>query len=222
MILYFDFDGTIAETSGGISRAIQMAFQAHHLPQPTLEAVKSKMGFPLSQILASLAEGKSFSSEEMAQLIQTYRKFYAKIAADYIHLYEGMGEVIKSCAQHGDKMAIVTNKVTKGAQADAQNVGLSDYFEVIVGSDMVEMEKPSAHPLMKAREFLKVPDSEKGLVIGDSSADILMAKNDGLPSVGVTWGSKSEAVLKEAGAAYIAHTPQELLEIIQNFRVEKR
>ncbi|QCE33068.1 HAD family hydrolase [Acetobacteraceae bacterium] len=217
MILYFDFDGTIADTAEGIARAIALAFEVYDLSPPSLEAVKGRMGFPLSEILASLSERK-LSQPEIENLIQTYRKCYHEISGHYISLFEGMGGVVKECAAISDGMAIVTNKASTAAAQDVQNIGLSEYFNVIVGSDMVEMPKPAPDPLKVARNLLGVEAFEKGLVIGDSSADIQMAKADGLPSVGVTWGSKSFDVLKKAGATYLAKTPQELLKIVQTFK----
>ena len=49
------------------------------------------------------------------------------------------------------------------------------------------------------------------LYIGDSNVDIQTAKNAGLRNVGVSWGFRSVAELRAAGANYIASTPLEIL-----------
>jgi len=49
--------------------------------------------------------------------------------------------------------------------------------------------------------------------VGDTKTDMQTAKAAGLTAIGVTWGFRDEAELKEHGADYIIHNPQELLKI---------
>jgi phosphoglycolate phosphatase len=44
---------------------------------------------------------------------------------------------------------------------------------------------------------------------------MITAKNAGLTAVGVTWGYRSEEILREAGADFIVHTPHEILELFR-------
>ena len=53
-----------------------------------------------------------------------------------------------------------------------------------------------------------------------SDVDIYTGHNAGMQSIGVTWGFRSEALLREAGADYICHTAQELLALLEGMCAE--
>ena len=53
-------------------------------------------------------------------------------------------------------------------------------------------------------------------MIGDSNVDFYTAQNAGMTHIGVSWGYRDEASLRELGATRIAHDPDELLEIIKS------
>ena len=57
--------------------------------------------------------------------------------------------------------------------------------------------------------------SEEAVYIGDSEVDLQTAKNSGLLPIAVTWGFRDEELLRELGAKHVAHTPGEVLEIIE-------
>ena len=54
---------------------------------------------------------------------------------------------------------------------------------------------------------------EETTLIGDADVDMMTAKNAGMLPIGVSWGYRSEDVLKKAGAAYVAANSEELYRI---------
>jgi phosphoglycolate phosphatase len=52
------------------------------------------------------------------------------------------------------------------------------------------------------------------LYIGDSNTDMKTGINAGMETVGVLWGFRDEAELRENGAKYIVRTPQEILKLL--------
>ena len=57
--------------------------------------------------------------------------------------------------------------------------------------------------------------AEETVYVGDSDVDVITARNAGISCVAVCWGFRPEECLQEAGAQHIAHTPDELLEMIK-------
>ena len=55
---------------------------------------------------------------------------------------------------------------------------------------------------------------DRRFMVGDAVSDVRAAKENGLISVGVAWGHQSEARLLKAGVDRMAHTPEELLELV--------
>ncbi|MDE6515584.1 MAG: HAD-IA family hydrolase, partial [Bacteroidales bacterium] len=49
------------------------------------------------------------------------------------------------------------------------------------------------------------------LYVGDSAVDMETARRSGIPSIGVLWGFRPEAELREAGARYLVSSPSDIL-----------
>jgi phosphoglycolate phosphatase len=55
---------------------------------------------------------------------------------------------------------------------------------------------------------------EQVLYLGDSDVDMYTARNAGYRAVGVTWGFRSEAELRAAGAQDIVHSPEQIVGLL--------
>ena len=51
-------------------------------------------------------------------------------------------------------------------------------------------------------------------MVGDTAFDVIGAKSHGIPTVGVSWGYGKVSDMEEAGAIGIAHTMDELYDLI--------
>jgi phosphoglycolate phosphatase len=56
---------------------------------------------------------------------------------------------------------------------------------------------------------------EQIVYLGDSDVDMYTARNAGYRAVGVTWGFRSEAELRTAGAQAIVHRPDQVLALLK-------
>ena len=61
-------------------------------------------------------------------------------------------------------------------------------------------------------------DEEKSetVMVGDRFHDILGARENGIKTIGVTWGYGDEEELKSYGADFIAKTPNDVVKIVTN------
>ena len=76
---------------------------------------------------------------------------------------------------------------------------------------------PTPGPTRRARAgapALGFPPAS-ALYVGDSEVDIQTARNAGMDCLSVDWGFRPEAVLREAGATRIIHSPGALLDAIE-------
>lgn len=73
--------------------------------------------------------------------------------------------------------------------------------------------KPNAEPIKKTLNDLSY-NVENTLVVGDMPFDILMGKNAGVYTCGVTYGVSNKNSLLEAGADWIIDGISDILEII--------
>ena len=91
--------------------------------------------------------------------------------------------------------------------------GLLDCFDVIVGSDPHLNNNAKWEVVTRAMERCGA-SPETAVLIGDTKYDVAGALRCGIPCVGVRWGYASEGEMEEAGAAAMAETMEELLELL--------
>lgn len=72
----------------------------------------------------------------------------------------------------------------------------------------------SALPFLDGSSAAEIQALQGVVYVGDSEVDIETAANAGLPCISVSWGYKDEDFLLAHGAKTVAHTPQELMQIL--------
>ena len=102
---------------------------------------------------------------------------------------------IKNLKRQGYLLCIATGKSIKSLNQDLIDTNLKDYFLLSKTVDDC-FSKPHPQMILEILNFTMV-DSNKALMIGDSSCDLEMAKNAGISSLAVAYGSQPLAELKE-------------------------
>lgn len=204
-LLIFDLDGTLADTRADLRDAVNNALQRLALPPLSMERVCEYVGDGVHTLL-SRALGP-----EHRDIVDTgvrfFRAHYTVHLLDHTRLYPGVREVLNHFQEK--RKAIVTNKpldftlrILKGLEIDA-------YFELVLGGDSTVERKPHPEPARKVLDTMGV-SSHAAAVVGDSPADIEMAKHAGMYSVGVTYGLRPAAVLRAAGPDLLLDDLREL------------
>ena len=100
-------------------------------------------------------------------------------------LYDGTKEKLKGLKQAGFKLGIATNGVTGITEEMLEGLEIRDFFDVVVGADLVENSKPAPDMILYACKTAKVASSDC-MYVGDQPTDIKAAENAGvLLSLGV-------------------------------------
>jgi phosphoglycolate phosphatase len=107
--------------------------------------------------------------------------------ADLTTLFPGSLELIQTLHRAGLKLAILSSDTTPKVQDFATTYGIAPYLQVQMGAQP-GISKPDPRLLHQVCTELQV-QPERTLVIGDSSADMQLAKRGGaIAAIGVTWG----------------------------------
>ncbi|OCQ91699.1 HAD family hydrolase [Oscillatoriales cyanobacterium USR001] len=116
-------------------------------------------------------------------------------------LFVGSLEVIKSLYAAGLRLGILSAAPTKDVQRFVEQNHLKDYFQLEMGVDSANLNKPDPALFLKACEKLGVAP-EVTLMVGDSAGDIEMAKNAGAAGcLGICWGNAKVSHLEKADVA---------------------
>jgi len=135
------------------------------------------------------------------------------VTADVI---EGVFEVVETMRKDGYRTAIIAN----ANSADARNIiatcGLEDYFDVIVISEEVGIEKPGKQVFQVALDKLGV-EAENAVMVGNRiDADIVGANRVGMKSVWFRWNNRYPASINacEKKPDFTVRSLFELLDVL--------
>ncbi|KAF1084468.1 Phosphoglycolate phosphatase [Sporotomaculum syntrophicum] len=107
------------------------------------------------------------------------------------------------------KLAVVSADDTERVKLSLFSLELVNYFDVIIGGDLVANSKPAPDMALLVCRLLNV-EPGRAVVIGDSPRDILMAKNAGAGGIGVLSGVCLREQLDAAGADVVVEAVTEL------------
>ena len=166
------------------------------------------VGTPLRTALSRVAN----SEEELDALLDTYREFNLEHHDRMAKPYPGVVEVVRKLHRDGAKLALVTSKLSRGANRGLRLLDLEAEFAVRVCADDVINGKPHPEPVLKALAALG-SQPEDTLFIGDSDHDIESGRAAGVATVAVSWGPFAREKLEAAGPTHWVGAPEEVLEL---------
>lgn len=216
-LVLFDCDGTLVDSQHHIVAAMQKAFAKHALAAPAADMVRRLVGLPLEISVRHLLQAMNIGADADA-VVAAYREaaFAMRHAPDHDEpLFPGLLDALAALEGDGYLLGIATGKARRGLDATLSLHGLHDRFITLQTADIAR-GKPDPDMVLRAmRETGAEPGST--LVVGDTTFDILMARNAGARAVGVAWGYHDPAELLEAGALAVAESYGELPALIRGF-----
>ena len=128
---------------------------------------------------------------------------------------------VQAAARHDARparlMAVLSNKPVRPSQDIVKALGLADFFVRIYGGNSFATKKPDPLGARTLLEETGVPAGQ-ALIIGDSSVDVLTARNAGIWSCGVNYGFAPHS-LEEVPPDVAVDAPRELGELLLRFSV---
>lgn len=187
-LIVWDWDGTLADSTGMITNAILNAAKQIGLPEVEAREARNIIGLGLREAIHKLYGDLP---EQTAQaLAKQYSANYFAGEGD-IPLFTGAADTIASLSMRGFKQAVATGKGRRGLNVAIAHSGLGQYFHATRTVDEC-FSKPHPQMLDELIDHLVVIP-ERTLMIGDTSYDLQMAQNAGVSAVGVTYGAHTAA-----------------------------
>ncbi len=144
----------------------------------------------------------------LAKGVVAYRK--AQIA--YVKPYPGTVKILLRLKQKGMKLGIVSDAPSVNAWIRLVEMGIEDFFDVIVTLSDTGKEKPSKIPFLEAVKKIGVKPGNI-LFVGDRPGrDIKGAKAAGMKTVFAKYGNLEG--IKKSGADYEIEKIEDLLKVV--------
>lgn len=211
MLVIFDWDGTLLDSTGKIVACMQAAIADVGIQRRSASEVKQVIGLGLPEAIRQLFP--TIDTPKLAQLSQSYSAHF--IEADQVPcaFYDGVLETIEALKATEHQLAIATGKSRKGLNRVLARLNMQNFFDATRCADET-LSKPA--PLMLAELLAELgQDAGNAVMVGDTEFDLEMANNAGIASIAVSYGAHSrERLLKHRPLHCIDHFP-ELLSCIQ-------
>ena len=204
-LIAFDWDGTLFDSTAIITRCIQEAVRDVGGTMPSDTDAAYVIGMGLAAALAHAAP--DVPKARLPELLDRYRHHYTVHQHD-ISLFEGVLPMLHALRQRQHFLAVATGKSRSGLDEALARESLRGLFHASRTADETA-GKP--HPLMlqELMAELGVPP-ERLLMVGDTTHDLLLARNAGCASVGVSYGAHDHADFAALQPLYVAHSVAEL------------
>lgn len=184
-----DLDGTMVDTLGDFSAALNTMLADLQLPAIAPDAIEAMVGKGSEHLIRSVLAHVSVADIEALypQAWARYQQHYLAINGQYARVYDGVREGLQALRAQGLRLACLTNKPLSFAQPLLRAKGLDGLFEQVFGGDSFARKKPDPLPLRKTCEALGSAPA-RTLMVGDSSNDAQAARAAGCPVALVSYG----------------------------------
>lgn len=208
--VFFDFDGTIADTAPAVIHAMRKAFGIKGLPIPTEAQIKATIGLPLNESMKILCGGDVETALEVAT---TYRAQFANGDPIEARIYPGVPQTLAELHRRGVRMAICTSRGFDTLDAILGDNDIRKYFETYITISDGLPGKPAPDMALALLERMGVRPDE-AMVVGDTTFDILMGNGAQCRTCAVTYGNHSRERLLSASPTFVADRFADILGFI--------
>jgi len=205
-LVIFDWDGTLADSTAVIKRALQRSAEDLGYPVPTDAQASFIIGMGLRPALEHAIP--TLREDDVVPLTQRFRHHFMA-AENEIVLFDGVPEMLGALKARGHWLAVATGKSRRGLDRAFDTLGLRELF---VASRCADEGFAKPHPGMLHALFDETGLTAKDAVmIGDTTHDLQLAENAGSASIGVTYGAHEIKLLQ-------AHQPLTLVDSVSALR----
>jgi phosphoglycolate phosphatase len=211
----FDLDGTLADTIGDLTTALNRTLTELDLPPHSEDAVRGMVGGGLAKLLTRglAAHGVSLDAAEHEDVFARLVGHYAAHPCERSALYPGAHETLRTLDESGIACGLCTNKHQDIARDLLHGLGIASAFGVIQGTQAGFPRKPDPAGLLHTVTALGASPGT-AIMVGDSATDLETARAAGLKAaVLVTYGY-SVTPVTELGADLVINHLHDLVQAL--------
>jgi len=205
----FDLDGTLARTNTLIFDSFRFIFKKYLNSDKTDDDIIALFGPTEEEILKKVLPLHQYDIA-INEFCTFYKTNHQRLASSY----EGIEEGLDFLKTKNIPLGIYTGKGRITAKITLTELGLSDYFSLIVSGSDVKNSKPSPEGIKMFIEKFDLKGSEVVLV-GDSVVDIKTADNAGIKCLSVIWDSYGKNEVRKLNSEFCFDRVEDLFSYIK-------
>ena len=189
-LIMIDVDGTLVDSVPDLAYCVDETMKAIG-KKPWGEAqVRHWVGNGVPKLvercLTSELEG-TLDQVEYDQAYPIFLELYSHNTSVRSCLYDGVKEGLDYMKAQGYTLGCVTNKDEQFTLPILKDLGIFDYFGIVVSGDTLSKKKPDPLPLLHSAEFFGI-DPQHSLMLGDSVSDVKASRAAGFEIICMSYG----------------------------------
>jgi phosphoglycolate phosphatase len=208
-LLVFDLDGTLIDSVGDLTTAVNRLRQDYQLPPLATDLVRRYVGDGVRKLVERALQGHPADFEAA---LRAYRGYYEHHLHDTTALFPGVADGLKKLCAAGYQLAVISNKPANFCRVLLAQLGIAELFCCVLGDGDTPRLKPDPAPLLEVMRRAGATPEETWM-IGDHHTDLEAARHAGVRSVFVSYG------LGETGAENPAQRCADFVEIVSFFAI---
>ena len=189
-MVLIDVDGTLVDSVPDLAYCVDEMMKQLDMPVRGEAVVRHWVGNGVERLVrrALINQLEGEPDEALFQkAIPIFEALYADNTSKRSCLYPGVQQALDFLKSTGVRIGCVTNKASQFTLPILQDLGISDYFEMVLCGDELPKKKPDPMPLLHVAEKLGVKP-EQSLMLGDSMSDVKAARAAGFDIICMSYG----------------------------------
>ena len=208
--MVFDLDGTLIDSGGDIITSVNHTLKTLDIPTREPDEIIGFVGDGVHKMIER-SLGKDFQ-HLFSDAIDIFSTYYDKHMLDTTTLHNSVIEVLEHFSVK--QKIIITNKRKYFTVKMTDALGISKYFNEIIGADSTDYKKPDPRLLFPLLVKYRT-GCDHTVVIGDGINDIMLAKNAGVLSCALMNGLTHRDILLALNPDFACEGLFELISIFQ-------
>jgi len=209
----FDLDGTLLDSLADLANCTNKILVKRGFPKHPMDAFRFFLGDGAKMLMSRALPEEARDESLIEECRQDFEATYHDCWNNQTLPYEDIPELLDALTIRQQKLTVLSNKPHEFTLLAVKHFLPNWIFELVLGQREGVPRKPDPAGMLYICEQLKIP-AEKFLYLGDTAIDMKTATSAGCFPVGVLWGFRSEAELRDNGARVIVKKPLDVLNLL--------
>lgn len=199
-MVLIDLDGTLIDSVPDLAYCTDVMMDRLGMPARGEGKVRQWVGNGVERLVQRALMDRLDGEPDpalYARALPIYMALYRENVSQRSRLYPGVREGLDFLRDAGYKLGCITNKAAAFTEPLLKDLGIYDYFGIVVSGDTLPAKKPDPLPLLHAAKFFRAAPG-KALMVGDSISDVKAARAAGFTIVCVSYGYNHGQDIRDA------------------------
>ncbi len=189
-MILIDLDGTLVDSVPDLAYCVDAMMARLGRPPHGEAKVRNWVGNGVERLVRRALIGQLEGEPDEADFQRAYPIFlelYRDNTSKRSQLFPGIDEGLDWLKAAGYRLGCVTNKAAQFTEPLLRDLGVRDYFEIVISGDTLPRSKPDPLPLLHAAAHFGA-EPAAALMIGDSISDVKAARAAGFTIFCMSYG----------------------------------